>query len=302
MSVITTGNHPKALWPGVKAHFGVGYGENREEFRDLFEIVSSTQNYEEDVQIIGMGMAPVKAEGSSTTYDQTIQGYISRYVHIAYSIGAIVTYEELMDNLYEKVASSRAKAIGFSMRQTKETVAANVYNRATNPSYTGGDAKELLATDHPTDSGNQSNELAVAADFSETALEDLLIQIGKAKDHKGLQISIMGEKLIIPVDLEFEACRVLDSVLQNDTANNAINALRYKGKLPKGVAVNHYLTDTDQWFVMTNCPDGMKMYQRDSFDLKQDNDFDTDNAKMKSYDRFSVGWTDWRGVYGSPGA
>ncbi|RLC69144.1 MAG: hypothetical protein DRH97_00735 [Chloroflexi bacterium] len=302
MGVITTGSHPKALWPGVKRWWGIGYGEHPEQYKQLFDIMSSTQNYEEDVQNIGMGKANVKNEGQSVSYDTISQGFTSRYVHTAFTKGFIVTFEEQRDNLYEKVSGSRAKATGFAMRQTKETVGANVYNRAFDSSYTGGDGKELLATDHPTDTGDQSNELAVAADFSEGALEDLLIQIGKSEDHVGNKIALMGQKLIVPVDLQFETCRVLDSVLQSGTGNNDVNALNYKGLLPGGVAINNYFTDVDAWFVMTNCPEGMTMYQRDNIGLQEDNDFDTMNLKAFSYDRYSVGWTDFRGMYGSAGA
>lgn len=302
MSIIMTGNHPKALWPGVKAWFGVGYGEHSEEFRDLFEMATSAQNFEEDVQLSGFGLMPVKNQGSSTTYTGQTQGYVSRYTHVAYSMGFIVTYEEQRDNLYEKVSGSRAKALGFSKRQTKENVAANVYNRGFSSTYTGGDGKELLATDHPSAVGSQSNELATSADISEVAIEDLIIQIMGATDYKGLKIALMGQTLLVPRQLWFEANRILKSELQAGQANNDVNALRLTGSLPGGIKVNHYFSDSDAFFIKTNCPDGMKMYQRDGFDLKQDNDFDTDNAKAKTYDRYSVGWSDWRGVFGSPGA
>ncbi len=302
MTVIMTGNHPKALWPGVKAWFGVGYGELSEEFRDLFEIATSGQNYEEDVQLSGFGLMPVKNQGSATTYTGQTQGYVSRYTHVAYSMGFIVTYEEQKDNLYEKVAGSRSKALGFSKRQTKENVAANVYNRGFNSSYTGGDAVELLATNHPSAVGSQSNELATSADISEVSIEDLIIQIMGATDYKGLKIALMGQALLVPRQLWFEANRILKSELQSGQANNDLNALRSTGSLPGGIKVNHYFSDSDAFFIKTNCPDGMKMYQRDGYDLKQDNDFDTDNLKAKTYDRYSVGWSDWRGIYGSPGA
>jgi hypothetical protein len=302
MAIITTGNHPKALWPGVKAWFGVGYGEHSEEYRDLFDVQTSDKHYEEDVQMKGFGLMPVKNEGSATTYTGQTQGYVSRYTHVAYSMGFIVTYEELKDNLYEKVAGSRAKALGFSKRQTKENVAANVYNRAFNSSYTGGDGEELCATDHPSAAGSQQNELTSAADISEVALEDLLILVMGATDDAGLKIALMGQSLIVPRQLWFEANRILKSTLQNDSANNAINVLKSTGALPGGIKINHYLTDADAFFIRTNAPDAMKMYQRDGFDLKKDNDFDTDNAKAKTYDRYSVGWSDWRGVYASPGA
>jgi hypothetical protein len=302
MAIIMTGSHPKSLWPGVKAWFGVGYGEHPEEFRDLFDIQTSTQHYEEDVALSGFGLMPVKQEGQSTTYTGQTQGYVSRYTHVAYSMGFIVTYEEQKDNLYEKVAGSRAKALGFSKRQTKENVCANVYNRAFDTSYTGGDGQVLACTTHPSAAGSQSNILATAADLSEVSLEDLCIQIMGATDDKGLKIALMAQSLHVPRQLWFEANRILKSTLQNDSANNAINVLKSTNALPGGIKVNHYFSDSDAYFIRTNCPEGMKMYQRDGYDLQQDNDFDTDNAKAKTYDRYSCGWSDWRGVYATPGA
>jgi hypothetical protein len=302
MSVISTGNHPKALWPGVKAWWGRTYNEHAVEYTDLFDMESSSRNYEEDVQLTGFGLAPVKAEGASITYDSETQGYISRYIHVAYALGFIVTREEIDDNLYEVVGKRRAQALAFSMRQTKETIGANIYNRAFNSSYTYGDGKELLATDHPNASGTWSNELAVAADLSETALEDLIIQIMGATNHKGLAINLMPKSLIVPRQLWFEANRILKSVLQNDTANNAANVLKATNALPGGIKVNHYLTDADAYFVRTNAPRGMVGYDRAKDELKKDNDFNTDNALAKAYERYSFGATDPRGLYGSPGA
>jgi len=301
MAVIFTGNHPKALWPGVKAWFGVGYGEHAEEYRDLYDIESSGQAWEEDVQMKGFGLMPVKDQGMSTTYTGHTQGYVSRYTHIAYSLGFIVTYEELKDNLYAKVAGSRAKALGFSKRQTKENVGANVYNRAFNSDYVGGDGLELLSTLHTSTAGTWSNELDPAADISEVALEDLCIQIMGALDENGLKIALQPNAMIVPRQLWFEANRIMKSTLQNDSALNALNVLRSTNALPGGIKVNHYLTDADAYFIRTNCPDGMKCYQRDSYDLMKDNDFDTDNAKAKTYDRYSFGWSDPRALYGSAG-
>ena len=302
MAVIFTGNHPRALWPGVKAWFGVGYGEHPEEYRDLFDIETSGQAWEEDVQMRGFGLMPIKREGDSTTYQGQTQGYVSRYTHVAYSLGFIVTYEELKDNLYAKVAGSRAKALGFSKRQTKENIAANVYNRHATAGYTGGDGVVLLSASHPSAAGNWSNILSPAADISETSLEDLCIQIMGATDDNGLKIALQPASLLVPRQLWFEANRILKSTLQNDSANNALNVLRSTSALPGGIKVNHYFTDADAFFVRTNSPEGMKGYQRDSFDLKKDNDFDTDNAKAKTYDRFTFGWSDPRGLFGSPGA
>ena len=299
---IMTGNHPKALWPGVKAWWGVGYGEHPEEFKDLFETMSSSQAWEEDVATSGFPLAPVKNEGTARSYAGHNQLYVSRYTHVAYSLGFIVTFEERINNLYAKVANSRAKSHGFSMRQTKENVGANVYNRAFNASYTGGDGQVLICSTHPTGDGTQSNILSPAADLSEAALEDLLIQIMKTKNHDGLRISLMAKSLHIPPDLWFEAKRLLGSTQRVGTGDNDINVLNNTGEFPGGIKVNHYFSDTDAFFIRTNCPDGMKHYQRHKIDLEQDNDFDTKNAKAASYDYYSFGWSDWRGVFGSAGA
>ena len=301
MAVITSGAHPKALWPGIRSWFGTSYNEHVTEYTDLFDVRESTKSYEEDVQVTGFGLAPVKPEGAGIHYDSETQGYTKRYTNVAYALGYIVTYEEMKDGLYEKVSMRRAGRLAFSMRQTKENVCANVYNRSTNTSYLGGDGKELLATDHPSKAGTWSNELATAADISEASIEDLTIQIGQAKNDRGLRVSIKPKCLVIPVNLQFEAHRIVKSVLQNDTANNSINAIRAMSIFPQGIKVNHYLTDADAWFVRTDCPDGMLLFERDNEAFQQDNDFDTSNAKANKYERYVPGWTDPRGLYGSPG-
>lgn len=300
--VINTGSIAKLLWPGLNAVWGKEYVEHPVECRDLFDMETSEKAYEEEVLVPGFGLAPVKAEGSSVQYDSTSQGYVSRYTHIAYGLGFIVTREAIDDNQYEKKALGSTRDLAFSFRQTKENVAANVYNRAFNSSYTGGDGKELLATDHPIQGGTFSNELATPADLSEASLEDICVQIMNAVNDRGLKISLMPRSLIVPTALTFEATRILKSQLQNDTANNAINALRSMGMFPEGVKINHYLTDADAWFVRTNAPRGMKMFSRTAAEFAQDNDFDTSNLKYKGYERYSVGWTDPRGLYGSAGA
>jgi len=302
MSVISTGNIPKLLWPGLNAVWGRNYDEHPVEYTDLFDVETSDKNYEEDVEMTGFGLVPIKNQGASITYDSETQGTVTRYTHISFGMGFIITREEMDDNLYEKKGVTRTKALAFSFRQTKENVAANVYNRAFNSSYTGGDGKELLATDHPSLVGSQSNELAVSADLSEAALEDLAVQIMNATNSKGLRIALMPRSLIVPPALSFEATRILKSQLQNDTANNAINAMRAMGMFPEGIKVNHYLTDTDAFFVRTNVPEGMKLFQRVAAEFAQDGDFDTSNLKYKGYERYSVGWTDWRALFGSPGA
>lgn len=300
MAVITTGTHPKALWPGIKAWWGRSYAEHTEEFPLLFDKDNSDKAYEEEVEISGFGLAPVKNEGTAVVYDTEAQGAITRYTNVAYALGYIVTYEELRDDLYEVVSKRRAQQLAFSMRQTKENVGANVYNRAFNSAFTGGDGASLISTSHPTMTGNQSNQLTTAADLSEAAIEDLVIQIGQATNTRGMKISILPKSLIVPVQLMFEASRILKSVLQNDTSNNAINVLKAMGVIPE-INVNHYLTSATAWFIRTNIPRGMTWFEREAVSFDQDNDFDTKNAKAACYERYSMGWSDFRGCYGTAG-
>lgn len=300
--VITTGSHPKALWPGVYAWFGAKYDEHPVEYTQIFDTATSSKAYEEMVQSYGFGLVPVKPEGQSTVYDSHGQGYTARFTNVAYSMGYVVTKEELADNLYSELSMNRAAALAFSLRQTEENVGSNVLNRGFNSSYVGGDGKELLATDHPLALGGVfSNELDPAADFSEAALEDLAIQIMSAVNPRGLKISLVPKRLISPVNLAFEIERVLKSQLQNDSANNAINALRSKGIIPE-IAINHYLTDSDAFFIKTNAPNGLTWFDRAAAEFSQDNDFDTENAKAKVYRRFTAGWGDPRTLFGSSGA
>jgi len=302
MAVITTGNHPKLLWPGLHALFGTSYNDVPLQHTKVFEVVSSEKNYEEMVELAGFGLAPVKTEGGSISYDTHSQGPTTRLTHVTYGLGFIETIEAVEDNLYEGRATSRTKMLARSMRITKETVLANIINRAFNSSYTGGDGKEMIATDHPTLNGTQSNELTVAADLSEASLEDLLIQIMNATDSRGLRVKLMGKKLIVPPNLAFEAERIVKSNLQNDSANNAINAVKSMGLLPEGVMVWHYLTDTDAWFIKTDAPDSLKLFNRRAVSFAKDSDFDTDNFKHKATERYIGGWGDWRGMFGSAGA
>lgn len=296
---ITTGNHPKALWPGVRKFVMGAYDEHPKEWTQIFESKTSSQAYEEDVETTGFGLVPVKAESASTSYDSHTQGFTKRYTHIAYSMGYIVTREEMDDNLYKSRSFQRGKMLAFSFNTTKEIVHANVLNRAFSSSYTGGDGKELIATDHPSLAGNWSNELSVAADLTEASLEDILVMIDQATNARGLEIAIKPKNLIIAAGNRFNAMRLLESTGQVGTANNDINAVRSMGLQ---VVVNHYLTDADAWFVQTNCPDGLMSFQRTAYEFDKDNDFDTMNAKAKGYERYSVGWTDPRGLYGSEGA
>jgi hypothetical protein len=300
--VINTGSIAKLLWPGLNAVWGKEYAEHPQEWRDLVDSETSDKMYEQDVLMPGFGLAPIKTEGASISYDSTSQGYTTQYTHIAYGLGFVVTREAIDDNQYERKALGSTADLAFSFRQTKENVVANVYNRAFNSSYVGGDGKELIATDHPIQAGTFSNELATPADLSEASLEDLAVQIMNAVNDRGMKISIMPRALIVPPALVFEATRILKSQLQNDTANNAVNAIRSMGLFPEGVKVNHYLTDTDAYFIRTNAKNGLKLFQRTSPEFTQDNDFDTSNLKYKGYERYSTGWTDPRGLFGSSGA
>jgi len=300
-TVITTGAHPKALWPGINAWWGRMYNKHAEEWPDLFEKDSSEKAYEEDVEITGFGLAPVKPEGTSIVYDTETQGAVTRYTHLAYALGYVVSYEELRDNLYEVVSKRRAKALAFSMQQTKENVGANVYNRAFNSSYTFGDGQVAIGNAHPTLAGNQSNLLTTAADLSEVAIEDLVIQIMQTQNSRGMRISNLPQSLHVPPQLWFEANRILKSVLQNDTNSNAVNVLKATNALPGGVKVNHYFSSATAWFIRTNIPQSMTYFEREGVSFDQDNDFDTKNAKAACYERYSFGMTDFRGIFGTAG-
>ena len=299
--VITTGNHPKALWPGIKAIWGRQYDEHKTEYTDLFDVDTSDQAYEEDFEVTGFGLAPMKPQGDGVQFDSETQGTVSRFVHVAYALGYIVTKEELDDNLYEQVSGRRSQALAFSMRQTKENVAANVYNKAFTGGATGGDGQQLCVATHPTRSGSQSNLLTTAAELSEASIEAMIIQIMGAKNSRGLKINLMPKCLNVPRQSWFEANRILKSVLQNDTANNSTNVLKATNALPEGIKVNHYFTSSTAWFIRTNAPRGMICYNRKKAEFTKDNDFNTDNAKAKCYERYSMYWSDFRGIYGTPG-
>ena len=299
--VITTGAHPKALWPGVKEWFGREYKKTPRTSKKIFSTEKSRKNYEEDVELTGFGLAPIKAQGAGVEYDSETQGPTTRYTHDTYALGYICTFEELQDNLYEAVSKKRSGALAFSFRETQEQVAANVLNRAHNASYAGGDGKAMLATDHPTPYGSQSNKLTVAADLSEAALESLLIQIRKARNAKGLRISLAGQSLIVPPDEKFNAVRILKSHQQAGNDFNDVNAVKSLGLLPKGIVEWEKLSSAKAWFVDTNAPRGLIHMSRMPVTFTKDNDFDTENAKAKAVCRFKYGWTDWRGMYGSEG-
>ena len=301
---IARGNAPRLLQDGVKKVFGQAYNEHEIQYTKIFGTDTSKKAFELDVQFEGFGLASVKDEGGDIAFDTQRQGFTPTYPHITYGKGFVVTKEAIQDELYGQFAK-RARGLAFSMTQTKEVIGANVLNNATTALMGGGDGVSLLNAAHingPTDGGTFSNILAVAADLSEASLEDLLIQIGQATDPRGLRISLQGTRLIVPTGEMFEAQRILGSVLQNDTANNATNALRDMRAIRDGFVVNNYLTDVDAWFIKTNSPDGLKYYTRQAVEFGEDNAFTSGNIRFKADERYSFGWTDPRGIYGSPGA
>lgn len=295
-----TGSHPQQLWPGIKKIFGNVYKEKPLVASMVFDATSSDKAYERYVEETGFGLAAIKAEGAGISYDTDQQGVVQDLTNVTYALGAKVTMEAIQDNQYESVASKKSKKLARSMRQTKENVAANILNNGFT-SAVWADGKALLATDHPTLSGDQANEPAVAADLSEASLEDALTAIRGFKDSRGLRIQAKGVKLIVPSALEFDATRILSSTNQSGTANNDINAMKALGMLPGGVVVWDYLTDADAWFIKTD-QEGLVLQQRMKVELEQDNDFDTSNACMKAVERYTVGAYDFRAIYGSPGA
>ncbi len=250
----------------------------------------------------GFGNAQVKPEGSSVNYDDATETFTARYTHETLALAFSITEEAVEDNLYDKISSRYTKALARSMMNAKQVKSANVLNRAFNSSYTGGDSKELCATDHSTIAGNVKNELSTAADLNETSLEQALIDIAGITDERGIKVALNGMKMIIPVNLQFTAERLMKSSQRVATADNDINAVKSMGMIPQGYVVNNFLTDTDAWFIKTDAPNGMKHFQRTPVSTKMEGDFDTGNVRYKARERYSFGWSDWRGIFGSPGA
>src|SRR3990167_2504517 len=304
MGIMNTGSFPQDLRPGIKEWFGLKYKDWESFYDKIFEMRASSRNYEEDALVSSFGLVVEKPEGSAVSYDTANQGITPRYRHISYGLGFVITQEMMDDGIAMSNAEKFVKALKYSALLTKEVVAANILNRAFNSSYTmsGGDGKEMCATDHPTRAGDQSNELTTAADLSEAALEQALIDIHNAKDDRGLKIAMRAKKLIIPVNLIFEAQRILKSPLRVSTADNDINALKSLNYIPDGVVASPYLTDTDSWFLLTDCPDGLVYYNRKDMVVDTDNDHDTNNMRTKVLYRCSFGHSDFRGIFGSPGA
>jgi len=293
----------KELLPGLNALFGLEYARYGEEHKEIYETETSERSFEEETKLSGFSAAPVKNEGSAMAYDNAQEAWTARYVHETIALGFSLTEEAIEDNLYDSLANRYTKALARAMAYTKQTKAAAVLNNGFSATYTGGDGVALFSTAHPLVSGGtNSNTPAVAADLSETSLEAAVIQIAAWTDERGLLIAARPKKLIIPSALQFVATRILETELRVDTADNTINALKNNGSIPEGYAINHFLTDTDAWFLTTDVPNGMKHFVRAPLTQGMDGDFDTGNVRYKSRERYSFGWSDPLGMFGSPGA
>ena len=293
----------KELEPGLNALFGLEYANYENQHAEIFDIENSDRAFEEEVMLSGFANAAVKAEGAAVTFDNANETFTSRYTHETVALAFSITEEAVEDNLYDSIAKRYTKALARSMANTKQIKAANVLNNGFNSSFTGGDGVELFSDAHPTLSGaNQRNELSTASDLSETSLEQALIDIHAFKDERGLKIAARGMKLIIPSALQFTAERILKSPARVGTSDNDLNAIASKGMMPQGYVVNNYLTDDDAFFIKTDVPNGMKMFNRAAIKTAMEGDFDTGNMRYKARERYSFGFSDWRGMFGSPGA
>jgi len=292
----------KELEPGLNALFGLEYKNYENQHTQIYSIESSDRAFEEEVMESGFGEAPVKSEGSGVSYDQAQEVYTARYTHETIALAFSLTEEAVEDNLYDRLSARYTKALARSMAQTKQIKAAAVLNGAFTTSI-GGDGVVLCSTSHPTLSGpNLSNTLATPADLSETSLEQSLIDIAAFTDERGLKIAVQGLKLIIPKELMFTADRIMKSTLRPGTADNDVNAIRNMGMVPQGYVVNNFLTDPDAFFLKTDAPNGMKMFERVNMKTGFEGDFDTGNVRYKARERYSFGFSDPRGLFGSPGA
>lgn len=300
--IINTGSFSKLLWPGLKAIYGQVYDQWDTQYDKVFDKNTSDRAYEEDLGISTFGLAVAKSEGAPINYDIEQQGFLTRYTHITYALGFVITREMMEDDQYDTVGKRRAKELAWSMRETKELIAANILNNAFNAGVTYGDGKSLIDTSRPNVAGGTwTNKIAVAADLSEAALEQAVIDIMRYTDDRGKRIAVRPQKLIIPPELWAEAARITQSEGRVGTDNNDVNALLKSGRLPE-VFVMQRLTDPDAWFIKTNIPEGLKYYERVGDTFEEDNDFDTDNARFKARARYSFGMTDPRCIYGSAGA
>ena len=293
----------KELEPGLNALFGMEYARYENEHAEIFETESSDRAFEEEVLIVGFGNAEVKTEGQGVNYDQASEGFTARYTHETVALAFSLTEEAVEDNLYDRLGARYPKALARSMAHSKQVKAANVLNNAFSSSFTGGDGVSLINTSHPlAGGGTLANRASTMSDLNETSLENALISISTFVDDRNMILALQGTKLIVPPQLQFVADRLLESPGRVGTADNDINAVRNMGLLPQGYAVNHFLTDTDAFFILTDCPDGFKHFERSPIATSMEGDFDTGNVRYKARERYSFGFSNPRAVFGSQGA
>jgi len=293
----------KELLPGLNALFGLEYNKYGEEHKEIYETETSERSFEEETKLSGFSAAPVKNEGAAIAYDNAQEAWTARYNHETIALGFSLTEEAVEDNLYDTLSARYTKALARAMAYTKQVKAANVLNNGFSATYPGGDGVQLFNTAHPLVSGGtNSNTPAVAADLNETSLENAVIQIAAWTDERGLLIAAKPRKLVVPPALMFVATRLLDTQLRVGTNDNDINAIMNNGSIPEGYTVNHFLTDTNAWFLTTDVPNGMKHFVRTPLATSMDGDFDTGNVRYKARERYSFGWSDPLGMFGSPGA
>jgi hypothetical protein len=292
----------KELEPGLNALFGLEYAQYENQHAEIFDTENSDRAFEEEVMLSGFASASVKPEGSSVNFDTATESFTARYSHETVALAFQITEEAVEDNLYDKISTRYTKALARSMAHTKQVKAANVLNNGFNSSFTGGDGVELFSSAHPTTSGNQRNELATASDLNETSLEQALIDIAAFQDDRGLKVAAKARKMIIPSALQFTAERLMASAGRTATADNDVNAVKSMGMMPEGYVVNNYLTDTDAFFIKTDVPNGLKHFQRAAVATSMEGDFETGNVKYKARERYSFGFSDWRGMFASEGA
>ena len=293
----------KELEPVLNALFGMEHARYDNEWKEIFATENSDRAFEEEVELSGFGNAKVKDEGESVEFDDAQEAFTSRYTHETIALAFSITEEAVEDNLYDSLSSRYTKALARSMANAKEVKGANVLNRAFNSSYTGGDGLELCSTAHLTvGGGTYKNELSTAADLNETSLEQAMIDIAGFIDNRGLKVAVKARKLIIPVNLQFIAERLLKTDLRVGTSDKDINASKSMNVVPEGYTINHYLSDTDAFFIITDAPNGLKYFNRAPVKTSMEGDFNTGNVKYKARERYSFGWSDPRGIFGSPGA
>ena len=292
----------KELEPGLTALFGLEYARYENQHEQIFDTETSDRAFEEEVMLSGFGTEQVKPEGTGVNYDDATESFTARYTHETIALAFAIPEEPVEDNLYDTISSRYTKALARSMANAKQVKGANVLNNAFDSSFTGGDGVELCSTAHPSTGGTISNELATSADLNETSLEQALIDIAGLTDDRGLKIALNGQKLIIPVNLQFTAERLMKSGQRVGTSDNDGNAIGSMGMIPQGYVVNNYLTDTDAFFIKTDAPNGLKHFQRAPISTKMEGDFETGNVRYKARERYSFGFSDFRGIFGSPGA